>query len=33
MNSAILRMWSIHPKQILPIVEAMRPDFSEVEGG
>lgn len=26
-----LRMWSIHPKQILPIVEAMRPDFSEVE--
>ncbi|GHU31065.1 aldolase [Betaproteobacteria bacterium] len=26
-----LRMWSIHPKQIIPIVEAMRPDFSEVE--
>jgi citrate lyase subunit beta/citryl-CoA lyase len=26
-----LRMWSIHPKQILPIVEAMRPDFDEVE--
>ncbi len=26
-----LRMWSIHPKQIMPIVEAMRPDFSEVE--
>jgi citrate lyase subunit beta / citryl-CoA lyase len=26
-----LRMWSIHPKQILAIVEAMRPDFSEVE--
>lgn len=26
-----LRMWSIHPNQILPIVEAMRPDFSEVE--
>jgi citrate lyase subunit beta/citryl-CoA lyase len=26
-----LRMWSIHPKQIVPIVEAMRPDFSEVE--
>ena len=25
-----LRMWSIHPNQILPIVEAMRPDFSEV---
>ena len=26
-----LRMWSIYPAQILPIVEAMRPDFSEVE--
>lgn len=26
-----LRMWSIHPNQILPIVAAMRPDFSEVE--
>lgn len=26
-----LRMWSIHPNQIQPIVEAMRPDFSEVE--
>ena len=26
-----LRMWSIHPNQILPILEAMRPDFSEVE--
>lgn len=25
-----LRMWSIHPNQITPIVEAMRPDFSEV---
>lgn len=25
-----LRMWSIHPNQIGPIVEAMRPDFSEV---
>ena len=25
-----LRMWSIHPSQIEPIVEAMRPDFSEV---
>ena len=24
-----LRMWSIHPAQIKPIVEAMRPDFSE----
>ena len=26
-----LRMWSIHPNQIVPIVEAMRPDFSEVK--
>ncbi|TVT61044.1 MAG: CoA ester lyase [Azoarcus sp. PHD] len=26
-----LRMWSIHPNQIQPIVEAMRPDFSEVK--
>ncbi|HMV01283.1 MAG TPA: aldolase/citrate lyase family protein [Rhodocyclaceae bacterium] len=26
-----LRMWSIHPNQILPIVEALRPDFSDVE--
>lgn len=25
-----LRMWSIHPNQIEPIVSAMRPDFSEV---
>ena len=25
-----LRMWSIHPNQIVPIVEAMRPDFSEI---
>ena len=25
-----LRMWSIHPNQIQPIVEAMRPDFTEV---
>ena len=28
-----LRMWSIHPAQILPIVEAMQPDHSEVENG
>lgn len=28
-----LRMWSIYPAQIKPIVEAMRPDFSEVEDG
>ncbi|HUW26259.1 MAG TPA: aldolase/citrate lyase family protein [Gallionella sp.] len=27
-----LRMWSIHPSQIQPIVEAMRPDFAEVHG-
>jgi citrate lyase subunit beta/citryl-CoA lyase len=26
-----LRMWSIHPNQIEPIVEAMRPDFGEVD--
>lgn len=26
-----LRMWSIHPNQIQPILEAMRPNFSEVE--
>jgi citrate lyase subunit beta/citryl-CoA lyase len=26
-----LRMWSIHPNQIFPIVEAMRPDFAEVD--
>lgn len=25
-----LRMWSIHPNQILPIIEAMSPDFAEV---
>ncbi len=25
-----LRMWSIHPNQIQPIVEAMRPNFTEV---
>lgn len=25
-----LRMWSIHPNQITPLLEAMRPDFSEV---
>ncbi|MBP9713911.1 MAG: CoA ester lyase [Sterolibacterium sp.] len=26
-----LRMWSIHPNQIRPIVEALRPDFAEVQ--
>jgi len=25
-----LRMWSIHPNQIQPIIEALRPDFNEV---
>jgi len=29
---AFLRMWSIHPNQILPILEAMRPESSEIEG-
>ena len=28
-----LRMWSIYPAQIQPIVEAMQPDHSEVENG
>ncbi len=28
-----LRMWSIHPNQIAPILEAMRPDLSEVTRG
>ena len=28
-----LRMWSIYPAQIQPIVDAMKPDFSEVEDG
>lgn len=27
------RMWSIHPAQIAPIIEAMRPDFQEVADG
>jgi citrate lyase subunit beta / citryl-CoA lyase len=27
-----LRMWSIHPSQVLPIVDAMKPDYSEVQG-
>ncbi|HTJ97306.1 MAG TPA: aldolase/citrate lyase family protein [Rhodocyclaceae bacterium] len=26
-----LRMWSIHPNQIRPIVEAMQPDYSEID--
>ncbi len=28
-----LRMWSIYPAQIQPIVDAMKPDFTEVETG
>lgn len=28
-----LRMWSIYPAQIQPIVDAMKPDFSEVKDG
>lgn len=28
-----LRMWSIHPAQIQPIVDAMKPDHSEVQEG
>jgi len=28
---AFLRMWSIHPNQVRPIIKAMQPDFSEVE--
>ena len=28
-----LRMWSIYPAQIQPIVDAMKPDHSEVEAG
>jgi citrate lyase subunit beta/citryl-CoA lyase len=31
MEFGYLRMWSIHPAQIEPIVEAMRPDFAEVD--
>ncbi|MFA7291669.1 MAG: aldolase/citrate lyase family protein [Rhodocyclaceae bacterium] len=31
MEFGYLRMWSIHPHQIVPIVEAMRPDFTEVQ--
>ena len=31
MEFGYLRMWSIHPAQIEPIVDAMRPDFAEVD--
>lgn len=30
LSFAFLRMWSIHPNQIEPILEAMRPDYSEI---
>jgi citrate lyase subunit beta/citryl-CoA lyase len=30
MEFGFMRMWSIHPNQIEPIVESMRPDFAEV---
>ena len=30
MEFGFLRMWSIHPNQIQPIVDAMRPNFTEV---
>lgn len=31
MSLAISGCGAIHPNQIMPIIEAMRPDFSEVE--
>jgi len=31
MEFGFLRMWSIHPAQIEPIIAAMRPDFGEVD--
>jgi citrate lyase subunit beta/citryl-CoA lyase len=31
MEFGYLRMWSIHPHQIQPIVDAMRPDYAEVD--
>lgn len=31
MEFGFLRMWSIHPDQIEPIVQAMRPEFAEVD--
>jgi citrate lyase subunit beta/citryl-CoA lyase len=33
MEFGFLRQWSIHPTQIQPIVDAMKPDYSEVETG
>lgn len=30
LSFAFLRMWSIHPNQIEPILEAMRPDYSDI---
>jgi len=33
MEFGFLRMWSIYPAQIQPIVDAMKPDYSEVSTG
>ena len=33
MEFGFLRQWSIHPSQIQPIVDAMKPDYGEVENG
>jgi citrate lyase subunit beta / citryl-CoA lyase len=33
MEFGFLRQWSIYPTQIQPIVDAMKPDYSEVEAG
>jgi citrate lyase subunit beta/citryl-CoA lyase len=33
MEFGFLRQWSIYPTQIQPIVDAMRPDYSEVATG
>jgi citrate lyase subunit beta/citryl-CoA lyase len=33
MEFGFLRQWSIYPTQIQPIVDAMKPDYSEVETG
>ena len=33
MEFGCLRQWSIYPTQIQPIVDAMKPDYSEVETG
>ena len=33
MEFGFLRQWSIYPSQIQPIVDAMKPDYTEVEAG